>query len=120
MKRTRVVLIWIVGISFIAVGVLKYFSLEPELKSVFERANYPTWFYYVIGTIEFMGGILLLMTASTSKRLGSILIGLIMMGALVTRYLLDEPPRRFVLPAIVLIIALIISFDFESKKKGAK
>ena len=120
MKRTRVVLIWIVGISFIVVGALKYASLEPELKSVFERANYPTWFYYAIGTVELLGGILLLMTAATSKRLGSIIIGLIMLGALVTRFMLDEPGRRFILPALILAIAILISFDFEIKKKGAK
>jgi uncharacterized membrane protein YidH (DUF202 family) len=120
MKRTRVVLIWIIGISFIVVGALKYASLEPELKSVFERANYPTWFYYAIGTVELAGGILLLMTAATSKRLGSIIIGLVMLGALVTRFMLDEPPRRFILPGLILLIAVLISFDFEIKNKDAK
>ncbi len=120
MKKTRVILIWAVGIFFIAIGVLKYLSLEPELKSVFERANYPTWFYYAIGAVELLGGVLVLMTASTSKRLGSIIIGLIMLGALVTRFVLDEPPQRFILPSVILVIAVLISFDFEVKKKEEK
>ncbi len=118
MKKTRVVLIWIVGVSFIAVGALKYASLEPELQEEFERANYPTWFYYAIGAVEMIGGILLLMTAATSKRLGSTLIGLVMLGALVTRFMLDEPPTRFVLPGLILLISILISFDFGFKKQS--
>ena len=117
MQKTRVILIWIVGISFIAVGLLKYLSLEPELKAVFVRANYPTWFYYIIGGVEMLGGILVLMTASATKRLGSALIGVVMLGALVTRYLLHEPPIRFIMPGIILVIAILISFDFGMKKE---
>ena len=117
MNRARVILIWIVGISFITLGILKYISLDEMSKSVFERANLPTWLYFVVGTIELAGGVLLLMTAATSKRLGSIMIGLVMMGALGTRYILNEPPQRFIIPSIVLLIAILISFDSEIKKK---
>lgn len=120
MNKTRIVLIWLFGISFIAVGALKYASLEPELQEEFERANYPTWFYYLIGAVEMLGGILLLMTAATSKRLGSTLIGLVMLGALVTRFMLDEPPTRFVLPGLIFLIAILISFDFGFKGKATK
>ena len=120
MNRTRIVLIWVLGISFIAVGALKYASLEPELQEEFELAHYPTWFYYAIGAVEMIGGILLLMTAATTKRLGSTLIGLVMLGALVTRFVLDEPPIRFVLPGLILLISILISFDFGFKGKATK
>jgi uncharacterized membrane protein YphA (DoxX/SURF4 family) len=117
MKRIRVILIWIIGISFIAIGLLKYTNLDQASKSVFNRANYPQWFFYVVATIEFTGGVLLLMTASTSKRFGSILIGIIMLGAIGTHYILKDHYTYFIVPSIIFIVSVLVSLDFERKEK---
>jgi len=108
-----------VGISFIIIGLLKFISLD-ETEPIFEQAHYPKWFYYSVGTVEFIGGILLLMTAATSRRLGSILIGIIMLGAIVTRYLINDHYTHFILPAIIFLIAILMSFDFETKEKPSE
>jgi uncharacterized membrane protein len=107
MKQIKALLIWAVGISFIVIGLLKYANLDEMSKAVLDRANYPHWFIYVIGAIELVGGILMLMTTNSSKRLGSILIGFVMLGAIATRYLLGEPYSHFVLPGAILLIAIL-------------
>ena len=117
MNRTRVILIWIIGLSFITIGILKYTSLDELTKSVFTRANYPNWMYYAVGTIELTAGVLLLTTATTTKRLGSILVGLLMLGAMGTRYIIHDPPSRFVIPGVIFIVAVLISLDFEKIRK---
>lgn len=107
MKRIKALLIWAVGISFIIIGLLKYANLDAMSKAVLDRANYPKWFIYVIGAIELVGGILMLMTTSSSKRLGSILIAFVMLGAITTRYILGEPYSHFLLPGAILLIAVL-------------
>jgi uncharacterized membrane protein len=107
MKRARAILVWAIGISFIILGVLKYANLDEMSRSVFDRANYPKWFFYAVGAIEFLGGLLLLMTANSSKRLGSILIGIVMLGAIATRYALREPYSHFIVPGSILLIAVL-------------
>jgi uncharacterized membrane protein YphA (DoxX/SURF4 family) len=117
MKRLRIVLIWVIGISFIIIGFLKYINLDEMSKNVFDRANYPKWFFYAVGTIEFVGGILLLMTAATSRRLGSILIGFVMLGALGTHYVLKDNYSHFILPGVIFLLSVLMSLDFESKRR---
>jgi len=117
MKRIRVFLIWIIGFFFITIGILKYINLDEMSKPIFERAHYPRWFFYVVGTIEFVAGILLLMTAATSKRLGTILIGFIMTGAIITRFIINDHYTHFILPAIILLLSILMSIDFEKKEK---
>ncbi len=117
MKLLRLILIWVVGISFIIIGILKYINLDELSKSVFDRANYPKWFFYVVGTIEFVGGILLLMTATTTRQLGSILIGFVMLGAMGTHYILKDHYTHFVVPAIIFLLSVFMSLDFERRRR---
>jgi hypothetical protein len=117
MKRIKVIIIWIVGISFIMLGLLKYSNLDDVSKAVFDRANYPRWFFYVVATIEFAGGALLLLTAETSKRLGSILIGIIMLGAMGTHYIIKDRYTYFIVPAIIFLLAIFVSLDYGRKEE---
>jgi len=117
MKRARIILIWLIGILFIVTGVLKYINMDELSKPVFDRAHYPTWFFYVVGTVELVGGIMLLMTAATSKRLGSILIGMVMLGAMGTHYILKDHYNHFIVPAIIFCLAVLTSLDFDRKSK---
>jgi hypothetical protein len=107
MKHIKALLIWAVGISFIIIGLLKYANLDAMSKAVFDRANFPRWFIYVVGAVELVGGILMLMTTNSSKRLGSILIGAVMLGAMGTRFLLGEPYSHFLLPGAIFLIAVL-------------
>ena len=117
MKRIRVVLIWVVGIFFIVVGVLKYLNLDTMTKPVFERADFPKWFPYAVGGVEFIGGLLMLITATNSQRLGSALIGVIMVGAIGTRLMLHEHFSHFVVPGAVLLFAILTVLRPVGKEK---
>ena len=110
-------MIWLIGLTFITTGILKYINLDEMSKAIFDRANYPKWFFYVVGTVEFVGGVLLLMTASTSKKLGSILIGVVMLGAMGTHYILQDSYSHFVVPGIIFLLAFLTLLDFEKKGK---
>ena len=116
-KQLQNFLVWAIGISFIAIGALKYMNLEEWSASVFNRAHYPRWFFYVVGVVEFIAGFLLLMTASTSRRIGSLLIALIMLGAIGTRWLLNEHSQTLILPGVIFITALLMSFRFGGSKQ---
>ena len=72
MKTVKVALFWTIGISFVIIGILKYLNVDAVTGETFTRAHFPRWFFYVVATIEFVGGILLLLTASTSKQIGSL------------------------------------------------
>jgi len=117
MKRARTILIWIIGISFIIIGALKYVNLDEITKPVFDRANFPKWFFYAVGAIEFTAGFLMIMTANSSRRLGSILIGLVMIGAIGTRYMLHEPLSHFLVPCAILLIAILTIVNPGAKRK---
>lgn len=116
MARIKSILFWLVGIGFMIIGILKYVNLDEMSQVVFNRAHYPKWFFYIVGAVEFIGGVLLLMTASTSKRIGSLLIGLIMLGAIGTRYMLGEPYSHFVLPGIIFLLAVLMSISPAQKE----
>ncbi|HEV8514665.1 MAG TPA: DoxX family protein [Cyclobacteriaceae bacterium] len=117
MKRVRFVLFWLIGLTFITTGILKYIDLDEMSKAIFDRANYPKWFFYVVGSVELVGGVLLLMTASASKKLGSILISLVMLGAIGTHYILKDSYTHFVVPGIILLLAFFSLLDVERRGK---
>lgn len=111
------ILFWVIGISFIIIGFLKYVNLDHMSKAVFDRASYPKWFFYTVGTLEFAGGVLLLMTAATSKRIGTIVIGLVMLGAMGTHYILKDNYSHFIVPGVIFLLAVLMSLDFGPKEK---
>jgi uncharacterized membrane protein YphA (DoxX/SURF4 family) len=118
MKRLRIIVIWVIGISFIAIGFLKYINLDAMSRDVFEQADYPKWLLYVVGTTEMFAGVLLVMTAGRSQRLGTILIGFVMLGAIATRIMIKDSITHLVAPTIILALAILISLDFEPRKKN--
>ncbi|MBS1505622.1 MAG: DoxX family protein [Bacteroidetes bacterium] len=118
MKRLRILLIWAIGISFIAIGFLKYFNLDAFSKEVFEQADFPKWLRFGVGTLEMIGGVLLVMTAGRSQRIGTILIGFIMLGAIGTRVMLKDSITHLIVPSVILVLSILISLDFEIKKKN--
>lgn len=118
MKRLRILLVWVIGFSFITIGFLKYFDLDAMSREVFERADYPRWLRFGVGTLEMIAGVLLVMTAGRSQRLGTILIGFVMLGAIGTRIMIKDSMSHFVVPVVILVLAILISLDFESKKRN--
>ena len=110
MKNLERILIWLIGIMFIGISVLKYLDLDSMSREVFGKAHLPKWFFYVVATVEFAGGLLLLMTAGSTKRLGVLLIAFVMAGAIGTRWIIHDHANRFVIPVIIFVLAILMYF----------
>ena len=102
---------------FIGISVLKYLDLDTMSRSVFSRAHLPKWFFYVIATVEFVGGILVLVAANTTKRLGILLIAFVMAGAIGTRWLLHEHSKTLVLPVLIFVMAIAMYYNLGKEKQ---
>jgi hypothetical protein len=118
MRRARTIVIWILGISFIIIGGLKYVDLDEMTRPVFDRAQLPKWFVYAIGAVEFTAGFLVVMTANSPRRIGSILIAVVMIGAIYTRYQLHESLGHFMVPGAILLLAILMTFNVGSERKA--
>ena len=109
MKLLRIILFWAIGLSFIGIGILKYLNMDETSDEIFTRAHLPHWFFYIVATIEFVGGILLLMTASMSRRIGSLFVAFVMLGATGTRFILGDKFKLMVLPGVIFVVAILMS-----------
>jgi hypothetical protein len=101
MKYLKTILFWAIGITFITIGILKYLHLDAMSEPIFNRAHFPRWFFYAVASVEFVAGILLLLTATTIKKIGSLLVAFVMLGALGTRILLNQHFRHLIVPGLV-------------------
>jgi hypothetical protein len=118
MRRARTIVIWIFGISFIIIGGLKYVNLDELTMPVFERAELPKWFFHAVGAVEFVAGFLIVMTANSPRRIGSILIAIVMIGAIYTRHQLHESLGHFMVPGAILLLAILMIFNAGSERRA--
>lgn len=115
LKYLKAILFWAIGLTFITIGILKYLHLDTMSEPIFNRAHFPRWFFYAVASVEFVAGILLLLTAATSKKIGSLLVALVMLGALGTRILLNQHFRHLIIPGLVFLIAMLMSFKLTKE-----
>ena len=93
----------LLGLAFIASGGMKLAGTDAE---GFARFGYPGWFFYVVGMMETLGGLLVFVPAT--RRYGAALISCVMTGAMVTHLKMGEtgdlaPPGALFLMAAVLV-----------------
>lgn len=104
MKRVKTILIWIIGIMFILTGTAKLLHIDTVSIEIFERAKYPDWLYYVVAVTEMAGGVMILI--ANTRRLGGLMICGIMFGALYTHTTLKDGLWHFIVPALLLLLAV--------------
>ncbi|AOV08030.1 DoxX family protein [Sporosarcina ureilytica] len=75
------ILRFVLGISFFVHGLLKFQAGIGNIAGWFESIGIPGFAAYLVGTIELVGGIALILGIGT--RLVSVLLGLILIGAIV-------------------------------------
>lgn len=92
------VLTLLLMLVFLASGSAKLASLEFELLA-FARWGYPLWFMYLTGTIEVLGGLLLLWPRVTSLVAAG--LGCFMVGAIATHVVHAEWPMAVLATAIM-------------------
>ena len=104
MKRSKIIIFWIVGILFIASGLAKLLHVDPVSIEIFQRAKYPDWMYYAVAVTELTGGVLMLIVKT--RRLGALMICGIMFGAIYTHHHLKDELWHFIVPGLLLLLAM--------------
>ncbi len=113
MTKAKIIVIWVIGIMFIATGISKLFGLDPMSAELFTRAKYPSILFYAVALFELLGGLMVLRVKS--RQIGSALLCLIMLGAIATHLYLRDNLAHCIVP--LLIILFCGSFiNFRRKK----
>jgi uncharacterized membrane protein YphA (DoxX/SURF4 family) len=110
-RRALTGLCWLLALSFIAGAVTKFAPGEtwagPPYSQQFADWGYPSWFRFVVGADELVGAVLLLIPRR--RFLGSALLGVILVGAILThivnRDTLSEAKMAPICLALVGIVA---------------
>ena len=115
-SRVKKIALWGVSILLAAVflmaGSLKLMGAQ-QLAVEFVKWGYPTWFRLFVGGAEICGAVLLLF--SRTAALGSIGLGILMVGCVFSHVKAGEGPQA--LPAIVLLT--LLAFVGYSRRPGA-
>jgi putative oxidoreductase len=93
----------VLGIVFLAHGVSKFQGGIGNTAGWFESIGIPGFLAYAVGTIELVGGIALILGIGT--RVVSLLLGIIMLGAIFTVNLQAGLLEGYVLDLVLLVLA---------------
>jgi putative oxidoreductase len=95
------------GAIFLAVGIAK-FGTESTWAKLFAEIGLGSWFRYLTGMLQVVGGLLLI--APPTTRAGAVLVGCTMAGAVLVHLLvLDTGVGGAIIPAAVLIFVAVIA-----------
>ena len=103
--RIMPVLAGLVGVAMIGGGAMKLIGQAGQV-TAFAGWGLPAWFRALVGTFEVLGGILLIVPATTP--VGSVILSTIMVGALWTHAAHGEWPH--LVPVMVILILLLTIF----------
>lgn len=103
MKRAKTILIWILGILFIATGLSKLIHIDTVSEDMFTKAEFPYWLFYAAAISELAGGCLLLY--GKTRRLGAVVIIAVMLGAITLHTVLHDNLIHIVVPALIIVFA---------------
>jgi putative oxidoreductase len=93
----------VLGIVFLAHGVSKFQGGIGNTAGWFDSIGIPGFLAYAVGTIELVGGIALILGIGT--RVVSLLLGIIMLGAIFTVNLQAGLLEGYVLDLVLLVLA---------------
>lgn len=86
LTKIQPVLVWLI-IAYpayrVIVNGIRKFDPEGMWTGAFEEWGYPVWFRIFIGVLETLGGLIILIPRT--RAYGGIILGVVMIGALVTR-----------------------------------
>ncbi|MEW5421621.1 DoxX family protein [Amorphus sp. 3PC139-8] len=114
-RAGRVGLAWLLVVFFVIGGIANIFALGGALEE-YRRWGYPDWFHYVTGIMELTSAILMALT--TTRRIGSALGAVVMVGATLT-VLSNSEYLHALLPLIVLFL-LCLNFWLWSDRSGRR
>jgi uncharacterized membrane protein YphA (DoxX/SURF4 family) len=107
-RRSRIVagLAALLGVAMIGGGAMKL-TAQADQVALFARWGLPAWFLMLVGTFEVIGGILLIVPATTPA--GSLILSTIMVGALWGHVVHND--WLHLVPALVLLTLFLTIFQ---------
>jgi uncharacterized membrane protein YphA (DoxX/SURF4 family) len=110
-NRAINVLAWVLAASFFAGFVTKFMPGEtffgPAYSVKFVGWGYPSWFRFVVGLGELIGGILLIIPRY--RFVGCLLLGVILQGAIVTHVVNANPLGESIAAPMTLLLVVIVA-----------
>ena len=104
-SRVMLVLAGLLGVAMIGGGAMKLIGQAGQV-TAFAGWGLPAWFRALVGTFEVLGGILLIVPATTP--VGSLILSTIMVGAFWAHAANGEWPH--LVPVIVMLTLLLTIF----------
>lgn len=99
------------GLVGLAAGGTKVAGRPTQVEE-FERYGYPQWARMGTGAAELLAGVALLaafLAPSVLASLGSVLFGVVLLGAVVTHARLDDPTPKLAVPLALLVVAGVVA-----------
>jgi uncharacterized membrane protein YphA (DoxX/SURF4 family) len=110
-NRAINVLAWVLAASFFAGFVTKFMPGDtffgPAYSLKFVGWGYPSWFRFVVGLGELIGGILLIIPRY--RFVGCLLLGVILQGAIVTHVVNANPLGESIAAPMTLLLVVIVA-----------
>ena len=103
MKVIKTILNLLIGLMFIATGILKLINMDSISAAIFARAGYPSLLFYIVGIFELAGGTMLLI--EKTRKYGAMMVIVVMVGALATHIYLQDYIYHIIVPSIVILFA---------------
>ena len=111
-RRRLTGLCWLLVLSFVAGAVAKFapgetFAGDPYSEQ-FADWGYPSWFRFVVGSGEVVGVVLLLVPRR--RFLGAALLGVILVGAILTHIVNQDPLSEAVMAPTCLALVGVVAY----------
>ncbi len=112
MSTLSTILAAILGVVFVGVGILKLTRHEQMVEN-FKRWGYADVVLQATGVLELLTGTLLLVGIAVPALAvtGSLLVIMIMLGALFTHQHARDPVAMWVPPAVLLVLDLVLAYS---------
>lgn len=113
-KRLLTGAYWLLAASFVVGAVTKYWPgptfYGPPYSVKFVEWGYPSWFRFVIGTVEFLCAILLVIPRRDYRFLGAAILVVVLTGATLTHIINRNVLYESVAAPTLLVIMLAIAW----------
>jgi putative oxidoreductase len=94
-----------VGIAFVYIGLGKFDETpNGEWIRIFDRIGFGQWFRHATGVVEILGGALLVFPRT--RIVGAVLLGVAMVGAIITHFTVMHDPALSIVPLALLVAVM--------------
>lgn len=111
LSRVVTVLAWLLALSFFIGAVTKFSPWEtffgPPYSVKFAEWGYPSWFRFVVGAGELVGGVMLLIPSV--RFMGCLVLSVILEGAILTHVINHDPMAESIAAPVTLMLVIVVA-----------